>query len=218
MTDAPAAVMSASGLGGDAAGSGATSASAGGAAGSGASAAGRGGGGGGGAAGGERRLRVVPRPPAIPSDPRSAGIPLSGLFVSQSAGASGSYHVVVEVGHCGFGYSHSGGWWLPKPSHKGVQFDYLFIYRRLPHSCRGGSFWPLPHCSHGGSPAPPPTHIHTSSHLQVSSSLELSLVDGRPRELLVATLDGLGVEYHSGSTAGGVAFVQLIAKLRNAQV
>ena len=69
-----------------------------------------------------------------------------------------------------------------------------------------------------GLPPPPPTHIHTSSPLQVSSSLELSLVDGRPRELLVATLDGLGVEYHSGSTAGGVAFVQLIAKLRNAQV
>ena len=53
--------------------------------------------------------------------------------------------------------------------------------------------------------------------LQVSSSMELSLVDGRPRELLVATLDGLGVEYHMGST-GGIDYVQFSARLRNAQV
>ena len=33
---------------------------------------------------------------------------------------------------------------------------------------------------------------------------------------MVLTLDGLGVEYHMGST-GGIDYVQLSARLRNAQ-
>lgn len=49
------------------------------------------------------------------------------------------------------------------------------------------------------------------------SGLELSLVDGRPQELLVLSLEGLSAEYHAGSTAG-VAYVQTSLKLRNLQV
>ncbi len=40
-------------------------------------------------------------------------------------------------------------------------------------------------------------------HLTVEvPALDLSLVDGRPQELLLLTLDGLTVEYHAGNSAG----------------
>ncbi len=53
------------------------------------------------------------------------------------------------------------------------------------------------------------------------SGLELSLVDERPQELLVATLDGLSAEHHVGiTTAGGAAhpYAQSILRVRNLQV
>ncbi len=43
------------------------------------------------------------------------------------------------------------------------------------------------------------------------------MIDSRPRELIVATLDGLALEYHEGAT-GGVHYVQLNARLKAAQV
>ena len=38
--------------------------------------------------------------------------------------------------------------------------------------------------------------------------MEVSLLDTRPQELLLLTLDGLGLEYHVASTAG-VAYQQV---------
>lgn len=68
-----------------------------------------------------------------------------------------------------------------------------------------------------------PSRSHLFSHspllsaLQVSSSLEISLVDGRPRELMTLTLDGLALEYKSGVT-GGVDFTSVHATLKSAQL
>lgn len=42
-------------------------------------------------------------------------------------------------------------------------------------------------------------------------------MDRRPQELLLATLDGLALEYSAGAV-GGVAFSQLAVRLRNLQV
>lgn len=39
-------------------------------------------------------------------------------------------------------------------------------------------------------------------------SLDVSLVDGRPQELMLLTLDGLAVEYHAGNSAG-VTYTQV---------
>lgn len=52
--------------------------------------------------------------------------------------------------------------------------------------------------------------------LQISG-LEVSLIDDRPQELLVFTLDGLAYEYHAGTT-GSVQYVQNVLKVRNIQV
>jgi hypothetical protein len=42
-----------------------------------------------------------------------------------------------------------------------------------------------------------------SMHLSVEvPAMDLSLVDGRPQELLLLTLDGLTLEYHAGNSAG----------------
>jgi hypothetical protein len=40
-------------------------------------------------------------------------------------------------------------------------------------------------------------------HLSVEiPAMDLSLVDGRPQELLLLTLDGLTLEYYAGNSAG----------------
>lgn len=42
-----------------------------------------------------------------------------------------------------------------------------------------------------------------SMHLCIEvPAMDLSLVDGRPQELLLLTLDGLTLEYHAGNSAG----------------
>ena len=47
--------------------------------------------------------------------------------------------------------------------------------------------------------------------------MEISLIDGRPRELVTLTLDGLSLEYKTGVT-GGVDFTQVHATLKSAQL
>jgi|AntDeeMetagen681_2_1112603.scaffolds.fasta_scaffold65017_1 hypothetical protein len=49
------------------------------------------------------------------------------------------------------------------------------------------------------------------------TGLELSLVDHRPQELIVLSLDGLVLEWALGSS-GGLAYSQFGAKLRDLQV
>lgn len=45
----------------------------------------------------------------------------------------------------------------------------------------------------------PASALHLSLELP---SLDVSMVDGRPQELLLLSLDGLTVEYHAGNSAG----------------
>jgi hypothetical protein len=51
----------------------------------------------------------------------------------------------------------------------------------------------------------PASTLHVSLDL---ASLDVSIVDGRPQELLLLTLDGLAVEYHAGNSAG-IAYSQV---------
>jgi hypothetical protein len=41
-------------------------------------------------------------------------------------------------------------------------------------------------------------------------AVDLSLIDGRPQELLLLSMDGLVLEYHMGNTAG-IAYTQVSA-------
>lgn len=57
-----------------------------------------------------------------------------------------------------------------------------------------------------------------SMHLAVDiPAMDLSLVDGRPAELLLLTLDGLSLHYTAGNSAG-VAYSQLLVRLNLAQL
>eukprot|EP00879_Flechtneria_rotunda_P005415 GHRR01005707.1.p1 GENE.GHRR01005707.1~~GHRR01005707.1.p1 ORF type:complete len:1494 (+),score=564.87 GHRR01005707.1:1093-5574(+) len=48
-------------------------------------------------------------------------------------------------------------------------------------------------------------------------ALDVSVVDGRPQELLLLSLDGLTVEYHSGNSAG-TAYTQVLLRVNFAQL
>ena len=55
------------------------------------------------------------------------------------------------------------------------------------------------------------SQLSPSASLHVSlevPALDVSLVDGRPQELLLLSMDGLVAEYHAGNSAG-VAYTQV---------
>jgi hypothetical protein len=59
--------------------------------------------------------------------------------------------------------------------------------------------------------AVPQTQLSPASSLHVAlevPALDVSLVDGRPQELLLLSMDGLVAEYHSGNSAG-TAYTQV---------
>lgn len=59
--------------------------------------------------------------------------------------------------------------------------------------------------------AGPQTQLSPASSLHVAlevPALDVSLVDGRPQELLLLSMDGLVAEYHSGNSAG-TAYTQV---------
>lgn len=63
-------------------------------------------------------------------------------------------------------------------------------------------------------PEDAPTRVRWCTQV---TGLEVSFVDHRPQELLVATLDGLMMSWDSGSS-GGLAHTQFSAQLANLQV
>lgn len=60
----------------------------------------------------------------------------------------------------------------------------------------------------------PSASLHVS--LEVPA-LDVSVVDGRPQELMLLTMDGLSAEYHAGNSAG-VAYTQVLLRLNLAQL
>eukprot|EP00878_Enallax_costatus_P013777 GHUV01014408.1.p1 GENE.GHUV01014408.1~~GHUV01014408.1.p1 ORF type:complete len:898 (+),score=328.70 GHUV01014408.1:398-3091(+) len=60
----------------------------------------------------------------------------------------------------------------------------------------------------------PAAAMHLSLELP---SLDVSLVDGQPQELVLLSLDGLTVEYHAGNSAG-ITYTQLLVRVNLAQV
>jgi hypothetical protein len=79
------------------------------------------------------------------------------------------------------------------------------------HLTPSTSLYSYPPDTHRIPAAVPQAQLSPASSLHVAlevPALDVSLVDGRPQELLLLSMDGLVAEYHSGNSAG-TAYTQV---------